>query len=243
MKKNQRLSKDELKEIETKVRENLRMPGTEQEPRPENEEPEPDTPDPNTETDVDVNNNNNDEIVTEDEQMITDMKDNILRKWEVLKEEDMAERSVLPKIKTDKKSKKVIQRANKAIEQIKHFNAGFSLTELNQLIYAAATVITDELDLKPRKTTNRKRKQPAWKLKLQKDIETKRKELSIIAELEKGHRVKERKVRNIERKYNIRRNQSLAEVKGIIKQQMQAKAQRIRRFEKRCKFYRQNKTF
>ena len=90
----------------------------------------------------------------------------------------MAERSVLPKIKTHKKSKKVIQRANKAIEQIKHFNAGFSLTELNQLIYAAATVITDELGLKPRKTTNRKRKGPAWKLKLQKDIETKRKESS-----------------------------------------------------------------
>ena len=42
------------------------------------------------------------------------MKDNILRKWEELKEEDMAERSVLPKIKTDNKSKKVIQRAKKS---------------------------------------------------------------------------------------------------------------------------------
>ena len=55
-------------------------------------------------------------------------------------EEDMAERSALPKIKTNKKSKKVIQRTNKAIEQIKHYNAGFSLTKLNQLIYA--TLIT-----------------------------------------------------------------------------------------------------
>lgn len=55
--------------------------------------------------------------------------------------------------------------------------------------------------------------------------------------------MKERKVRKIERKYNIRRNQSLTEVKEIIKQQMQAKAQRIRRFDKRCKFYWQNKTF
>lgn len=117
--------------------------------------------------------------------MITDMKENILRKWEVLKEEDMPERSALPKIKSDKKSKKVIQRANKATEQIKHSNAGLSLTELKQLIYAAATVITDELGLQPRKTANRKRKQPAWKLKLQKDIETKRKELSIVAELGK----------------------------------------------------------
>lgn len=50
-----------------------------------------------------------------------------------------------------------------------------------------------------------------------KDIETKRKELSIIAELEKYHRVKERKVRNIDRKYNIWRNQSRTEVKEILK--------------------------
>ena len=65
-----------------------------------------------------------------------------------------------------------------------------------------------------------KENNPAWKLTLQKDIETKRKELSIIAELEKGHgHVKERKVRNNERKYNIWRNQSLTEVKEIIKQQ------------------------
>ena len=80
-------------------------------------------------------------------------------------------------------------------------------------------------------------------MKIEKDIEMKRKELSILTELEKGSQVKERKIRNIERKYNIRRNQNLTEVKEIIKQQMQAKAQRIRRFEKRTKFYRQNKTF
>ena len=64
------------------------------------------------------------------------------------------------KIQTDKKSKKVIQRANKAMEQIKHFNAGFSLTELKQLIYAAETVITEEIGLKLRKTTSGKRKLP-----------------------------------------------------------------------------------
>lgn len=50
-----------------------------------------------------------------------------------------------------------------------------------------------------------------------KDIETKRKELSIIAELEKDHPVKERKVRNVDRKYNIWRNQSRTEVKEILK--------------------------
>ena len=40
--------------------------------------------------------------------------------------------------------------------------------------------------------------------------------------------MKERKFRKIERKYNIRRNQSLTEIKEIIKQQMQAKADLIK---------------
>ena len=177
------------------------------------------------------------------EQMIVEIKKNILRKWEVLKEENMAERSVLPKIKADTKWKEIMKRSNKAIEQIKLSNPNFTLTELNQLIYVAACAITDELRLKPRKTDNRKRKQPAWKLKIMKDIETNRKELSIIAELEKGSRVKDRKVRNIENKYKLKRNQSISELKEIIKQKMQAKAQRIRRFEKRSKCYRQNKIF
>ena len=41
--------------------------------------------------------------------MIVEIKENILRKWEVLKEDNMAERSVLPKVKADKKSKKIIE--------------------------------------------------------------------------------------------------------------------------------------
>ena len=43
----------------------------------------------------------------------------------------MAERSVIPKVKADKKSKKIIERANKAIEQIMLSNPNLSLTELN----------------------------------------------------------------------------------------------------------------
>ena len=80
-------------------------------------------------------------------------------------------------------------------------------------------------------------------MQIKKGIETKRKELSIIAELEKGSRVKERKARNIEKKHKIQRNQSLTEIKETIKQKMQENAQRVRRFEKRSKFDRQNKIF
>ena len=200
----------------------------------------------NIEIDVDMNNTPNYNNNLEDEQMLVEIKENILRKWKVLKEENMAERSVLPKVKPDKKLKKIMERTNKANEQIKLSNPNFNLAELNQLVYTAASAITDERGLKSRKSNNKKRKQPAWKLKIMKDIETKRKVLSIIAELENGSRVKVRKARkerNIENKYKLERNQSITELKEIIRKQMQAKAQGIRRFEKRSKFCRQNKIF
>ena len=45
------------------------------------------------------------------------------------------------------------------------------------------------------------------------------------------------------KRYNIKNPADLATAKEVFKQQIQAKAQRIRRFEKRAKFFRQNKTF
>ena len=66
-----------------------------------------------------MNDTPKDNSGSKDEQIIAEIRDNILRKWEVLREENMPERSALSSIKADKKSKKIIERANKAIEQIK----------------------------------------------------------------------------------------------------------------------------
>ena len=63
-----------------------------------------------------MNNTPNDNSDFEDDQLIVKIRKSILRKWEVLREENMGERPVLPEIKADKKSKKIIQRVNKAIE-------------------------------------------------------------------------------------------------------------------------------
>ena len=241
--KNQSLSNDELKKIEEKVRQDLQIPEIE-EPAAisENTKPEPGTP--AVLENVDENNNSIEETYLEDDEVISEMKDNILRKWEVLKENDMAERPVLPKIKNDRKSKQLIQRANKAIELIKLSNAGFSLTELNQLIYAAAFIITEELGIKPQKTTtNRKRKPPAWKLKIEKDIEMKRKELSILTELEKGSRVKGRKIRKIERNMTSEGFKILLKLKKLLNSKCKQKPKESVDFEKQTKVYRQNKTF
>ena len=56
-------------------------------------------------------------------------------------------------------------------------------------------------------------------------------------------RVKERKRKQMLKRYNIRNPTDLTTAKEVLKQEIQAKAQRIRRFEKRAKFFRQNKIF
>ena len=68
-------------------------------------------------------------------------------------------------------------------------------------------------------------------------------DLSILVEMKKGSRIKERKQKQMLKRYNIKNPADLATAKEVFKQQIQAKAQRIRRFEKRAKFFRQNKTF
>ena len=58
--------------------------------------------------------------------------------------------------------------------------------------------------------------------------------------MEKGSRIKGRKRKQMLKRYNIKNPEDLATGKEVLKQQIQAKAQRIRRFEKRAKFVRQN---
>jgi hypothetical protein len=47
----------------------------------------------------------------------------------------------------------------------------------------------------------------------------------------------------MKKRYNIRNNADIPEAREKLKQQIQAKAQRIRRYEKRSKQFRQNKVF
>lgn len=61
--------------------------------------------------------------------------------------------------------------------------------------------------------------------------------------MEKGSRIKERKRKQMLKRYNIKNAEDLATAKEVLKQQIQAKTQRIRGFEKRAKFVRQNATF
>ena len=80
---------------------------------------------------------------------------------------------------------------------------------------------------------------------MQKQKSNWRKELSIIAETGTGcdNGKLNRKKRKIFQKYRVTNAREVAQLTETLKQKVQAKAQRIRRYEKRETHYSQNKMF
>ena len=78
-----------------------------------------------------------------------------------------------------------MQTANKAMEEIldgKHLN----ITQLNQLIYGAATVITEEINgTGEYKLETHRSKTPSWVRRTQESINGIRKELSVLVEIKR----------------------------------------------------------
>ena len=109
-------------------------------------------------------------------------------------------------------------------------------TSINQLAYATAAVITESIGIKVKKPKQNKRKQPKWKEKLENDIQYKRSDLSVLSEMEKGSKVYQRQQRRMKQKYNIKEARDIPEVREKLKQQILAKAQRVRRYVKRGSF-------
>ena len=106
-----------------------------------------------------------------DESMIA-MKNDILRKWETVKYQEMTERPLLPKIKKDRRAHDAIDTANKAIEESKEgIDGPLTITDINQIVYATASMITEQIGLKPRQHNRigKKQKEPAWKAKIKKE--------------------------------------------------------------------------
>ena len=104
-------------------------------------------------------------------------KTEMLRKWEVMKDQRITERPSLPKIRKDWHVCGAIEAANKAIKEIKEeINTSLTMTDINQIVYAMASTITEQLGIEPKKykkTNSRKRKTPTWKAKIEQDIKRK----------------------------------------------------------------------
>ena len=114
-----------------------------------------------------------------------------------------------------------------------------TLVTTNEVIYAGAYVITEKLNGKPKNYNNRrKHKQPLWKTKIEKEINEIRREVAILDGLLRGVKVKSKKLNKMKKKYAMKKREDVPPLKETLKQKIQLEAQRIRRYEKRTKFYR-----
>ena len=86
-----------------------------------------------------------------DEEVLA-IKIKVLRKWEVVKEQHVSERPSLPEIRKDQHVCGATEAANKAIKEIKEeINTSLTLTDINQIMYAMASTITEQIGIEPKK--------------------------------------------------------------------------------------------
>ena len=116
-----------------------------------------------------------------------------------------------------------------------------TLETMKEVIYAEGFVVTKKLNGKPKKFTSRRvNTKPRWKEGREKEINELRGEVSILDELMRGVKVKSRILNTMKKKDKIKKSNDLTPLKETLKQKIELKAQRLRRYEKRTKFYRKN---
>jgi len=155
----------------------------------------------------------------------------------------MSEREKLPKLKTNSKLIELQEEINGVTEELLEEDE-MNITDINNLIHAAATIMTQTLN-EPSKRSKNRRDVKFRKIRMQKQISSWRKELSITAETGTGsdNGKLNRKKRKIFQKYRVTNAREVAQPTETLRQKVQAKAQRIRRYEKRETQYSQSKMF
>ena len=167
----------------------------------------------------------------------------ILREFSRTEHQDFSERDPLPKITNSAKLNLKIKLYNVALKKILT-NKECDLSNLSAIIYATGKAISNQMGVKTKKKKSKHtNKPPKWKVKIQKEIDALRAELSILDEISKGTTVKTRKAIKIRNRNNASDENSVLTAKETLKQKIQVKAHRLRRYDKRNRFYRQNKIF
>ena len=133
------------------------------------------------------------------------MKESILQSSEIVVETLINQRQPIPKITNAQSAKTAIETANKAIDQIKEESRKLSLADVNHLMYAAASAVTESLGLKTKeKRRLRKPNQPNWKMKVERGIRKIRDDISTLNEIMNEKSVKEKRKKALFSKHNIK---------------------------------------
>ena len=108
-----------------------------------------------------------------------ELKEEILRKMHQIKYMRVEEREKLCEFRSDKRARLLMNRSKITKEILLEFEE--TLENINEVIDAGAYLVTEKLNGKPKKYTNRRtNKKPRWKEKIEKEINELRGEVSIL---------------------------------------------------------------
>ena len=173
----------------------------------------------------------------------SELAEEIFSKYADLEYIEVKDRPPLPKLPLTKQHKALINQSNSVLE---NYVPGKSLNEIDRLLYATGFVISDRVGKTPKQQRHQiSHAKPKWQIRIEKQIEKMRGELSFLTEMSKkeNNLKKSRKRDGIQREYNIKTKKDSEAIMEILKMKIQAKAQRLRRYAKRSKQYNQNRLF
>ena len=177
------------------------------------------------------------ELVEEDEVQLKDEELEIAEKLHNIMQSNERER--LPSIKKINKKKILVevQKVNEVLNKIKSND----ITTTNDLIYAAAVVVTERLGVKMSKRDTAT-KEPWWKRRLEDQIKQLRKDIARVEILKNGGKIKSRFRVLLQKKYWLKQK-GYKRVIEELKQRIKAKAAKVKRYKNRIEQFRQNRLF
>lgn len=162
-----------------------------------------------------------------------------------VRETPIADRKLLPKAKFNKHFFENCHKINKYLPNLLEINT--TLREINDIIYAAAKTLIINNNQAPYKPSNtiKPKRDPNWKIRIQKKINKFRKELARLIEIERGVRSPrmDRSRVYLYNKYNIQSENDHKNIAEMLKQKIKALAGRIKRYEDANSKREQNKLF
>ena len=129
-------------------------------------------------------------------------------------------------------------KVNAILERIKSEN----ITETNKLIGACAIFMGRKVGLKPNQRRGNAVKEPWWKRRIKQSVQELQKHINILERKKREEIKKKQKYRVIEHKYVVQKK-VLDVVLEELKQRIQAKATKIKRYGERIEQYRINRLF
>ena len=261
-------SEAELSEIEKEVRREIEGPIVTQpdleETETEVEEKEPELEENEPDVDETEENMEVEELVVEEwhasqpveaqvDSLIgairqgTDGSSNILIGEDMTEEMKQIVNEIAKLMKTDEappnlrhvERKKLNEEAKKVNEALQYIQTG-NITHTNKLLKAAGCLVAMRLGIKKKKEMVTK--EPWWKRRIKRKIETLRKDLSRLERLASGELKNRGKKEDIKKKYNLQK-EDIKTVIETIKQRITANATKLGRYEARNEQYMQNRMF